>query len=942
MKKPKIKKITTMAAALMVAAATVIAGIGYTLTAKEISWSAEKPSNAPASSNYTKDIYDADTFSITANGVKSWSTSDMDIAAVVNGKVTMKAPGVVSIARATGTGIMSTNKYLIQNSNMPASYTITRNQSTLKKAGATDTIPITMKDGKNNVVKGMVQWSSDDETVATVSEKEGVITAVASKGVANITGKFTDMYGQKQEIHYAAVVGQITNNGLIGPDDNNDYYKPTGDKDVYEKVDQDGNSKVPPEFIYDPDSNMSDGSTPNGDEQKFTPITDDMKATIPSAENFDNTKEGWLTDDELKAYEDAVKNAEKDGIKQGTDDKYYKPIGNGVWQEVTFDPSTGAVKNVEPENFVGGTAKDPSPYIPLYEIIPPTDTTLSDPSANDFSKVYPGYLTDNGEGSEKDLWEQAKAAKEAGLLGPDANGNYYKPLKPDGIYEVVDVKGNGFEPPKYVYDPEKNPEDGKYQNAVKGDDNKFYIENPKNVFTPVADDGTLNESGKVWGGDDAKPGTKDDKPAIAIGNQVFASMGENVYAPISSFNGKLGTLVGGGKDEDPTTNPAMPIYDNTAEDGHYYYGPFTDDDGIPYYVGDRRDGKGDGLINTENVASIDPSDNKYYRQENGSMGTDKPVMNIPAESITLGKPDSNTLAPDMTQKAPSVTVKPDNATNQLIEWSSDNTDVITVDPKTGEITAIANGTATITATITNPDGSKVTDQYTVEVNKYGSYETSNDDWVIVTTTKIDGKNYAFLTTKYLQGSAIFGNAGGRYADSGVRTAMDQWSATHITNKKLESSEWVGTGSGKIVGVPVPSNYLETSLRCDDPAGISVPKPDGGDEGAFAMSYTEMRRYFGGKDWDYADSRYARAGFMNNQKPANFYTSIYACYRNTEARAQDTPGDVTPYTYWLRSQARATNYPTAVFAFSGLDWEWEIGMTNGYIGLRPAIWVEIIE
>ena len=62
-------------------------------------------------------------------------------------------------------------------------------------------------------------------------------------------------------------------------------------------------------------------------------------------------------------------------------------------------------------------------------------------------------------------------------------------------------------------------------------------------------------------------------------------------------------------------------------------------------------------------------------------------VSLDKTSLTLAEGESATLA---------ATVKPDNATNKTVTWSSDNTSVATVDAN-GKVTAVAEGTATITA-----------------------------------------------------------------------------------------------------------------------------------------------------------------------------------------------------------------------------------------------------
>ena len=61
----------------------------------------------------------------------------------------------------------------------------------------------------------------------------------------------------------------------------------------------------------------------------------------------------------------------------------------------------------------------------------------------------------------------------------------------------------------------------------------------------------------------------------------------------------------------------------------------------------------------------------------------------------------------------SFTLKPDNAIDKTVTWSSDNTAVATVDA-TGRVHAVAEGTATITATANDDSGVKATCKVTVQ------------------------------------------------------------------------------------------------------------------------------------------------------------------------------------------------------------------------------------
>ena len=84
--------------------------------------------------------------------------------------------------------------------------------------------------------------------------------------------------------------------------------------------------------------------------------------------------------------------------------------------------------------------------------------------------------------------------------------------------------------------------------------------------------------------------------------------------------------------------------------------------------------------------------------------------NIPASGITLDKTALTLDALDIYQLT--ATVKPDNAANKGIVWTSSNESVATVD-ENGVITAIAKGTATITATAADGYGASASCTVTV-------------------------------------------------------------------------------------------------------------------------------------------------------------------------------------------------------------------------------------
>ncbi|MCM1437680.1 MAG: Ig domain-containing protein [Roseburia sp.] len=104
------------------------------------------------------------------------------------------------------------------------------------------------------------------------------------------------------------------------------------------------------------------------------------------------------------------------------------------------------------------------------------------------------------------------------------------------------------------------------------------------------------------------------------------------------------------------------------------------------------DGKSATCTVTVNKATQTPPD--------GTISVTGVTLN--KSTLTLDIGDSETLT---------ATVKPDNATNRTVSWSSNKSEIASVD-NTGKITAKADGTATITATA---DGKS--DTCTVTVNK---------------------------------------------------------------------------------------------------------------------------------------------------------------------------------------------------------------------------------
>ncbi|WP_024860509.1 Ig-like domain-containing protein [Ruminococcus flavefaciens] len=103
----------------------------------------------------------------------------------------------------------------------------------------------------------------------------------------------------------------------------------------------------------------------------------------------------------------------------------------------------------------------------------------------------------------------------------------------------------------------------------------------------------------------------------------------------------------------------------------------------------------------------------------------------PVTAITLNK-TATTIQAGQTETLSVSSVTPDDATDKTVTWSSDNEAVATVNATTGEVTAVALGTANITATAN--DGSGVTATCAVTVAPATITVTWNNDDITGTDT----------------------------------------------------------------------------------------------------------------------------------------------------------------------------------------------------------------
>ena len=143
---------------------------------------------------------------------------------------------------------------------------------------------------------------------------------------------------------------------------------------------------------------------------------------------------------------------------------------------------------------------------------------------------------------------------------------------------------------------------------------------------------------------------------------------------------------------------------------------------------------------------------------------------VPVTSITLNK-SATEIDVGQTETLSVTAVTPDDATNKTVTWSSDNIAVATVNATTGEVTAVAEGTANIIATANDGSGATATCAVTVKqlysITLTGPYsgEVLVMEYYIGDTWNDMAAKYP-KTIKIYSGYAAFGADGFIYPKSG--------------------------------------------------------------------------------------------------------------------------------------------------------------------------------
>ena len=178
---------------------------------------------------------------------------------------------------------------------------------------------------------------------------------------------------------------------------------------------------------------------------------------------------------------------------------------------------------------------------------------------------------------------------------------------------------------------------------------------------------------------------------------------------------------------------------------------------------------------------------KVYDLDNEAMyyNISLTVNAIPVQTITLSE-SSYSLVEEGTLQL-TATVNPTNATNSVVDWSSNNESVATVDDN-GLVTAVSVGSATITATAA--DGSNVYGSCALTVT---AKPVSVSDTLTRETTGISNG-----TTSYSTWSGKTGTSGAVYAG---QSAGDK-DSIQIRSKNSNSGIITTTSGGKISKVSV--------------------------------------------------------------------------------------------------------------------------------------------
>ncbi len=250
----------------------------------------------------------------------------------------------------------------------------------------------------------------------------------------------------------------------------------------------------------------------------------------------------------------------------------------------------------------------------------------------------------------------------------------------------------------------------------------------------------------------------------------------------------------------------------------------------------------------------------------GDTGGSSTPTNILVDSITLNK---TTLTLDeASSETLTVTISPTNATNKEVTWSTSKSSVATVDT-TGKITAVAEGTATITATAKDGSGKSASCTVTVEstikaeyvnypIDLNGDGDTTND-WMLF--YKADG-------------NAEGEESGGAYAENVGDYYIIAADYLKNTDSRLKLSQM---GTVHANGAYCISWYYEKDLPTTvQKSGTETLIVGGRTNTSTTINKLFMQNKFGALNSDNPNSR-AVSALINTSNWAGYVNTSYADY-----------------------------------------------------------------
>jgi hypothetical protein len=558
--------------------------------------------------------------------------------------------GAVTVAVGSSLGVTAVLNYQVFDPNKIGAYVVKDGGEVyFSEAGKTKQSPVVVKSGKNDI-----QWHSSNPLVATVNAN-GAITS-QKKGTCIVWGSFTDKWGVPRDITLLAGVGiqlgdsdlselielinkaeaiisqqpnPYTDNSLDTLDDAKDKGKAVVDKE--DPTDQEIKTAI--DDLKDALANLvpKDGSGGNpGQDIKW--VEDPAGSNIWKPVNPD----GSLNEDKaIWGGPDGKPGGGDDERVTKFDDGYWVHMGQNVWRKVRPDkplgplgPLTGGGPDRNPSTEPVTTIKDKTPTDNNYYVGPLGPDKNGDYYYGDPPRNADGWLDSD---ELRTYGDDIKYYLINGVMVPETEWpgggttdplEKYKPVgEPDTVFEVLDDNGNSKVPPEYVYNPDKDPGNGKDRPAIPDDIGGFWVEDPdgSNIWKHVDNDGSLSETNVIWGGPDGKFGGGDDKPVTKFDDGYWVDMGQNVWCKVERPL-VLGPFTGGGPDKNPATGNGRPVYKDKVT-GQFFIGPMSSKDG-DYYYGDPYDNS-NGLLDSTGD-KLEGDDVIYYRNPDGTMTTKNP------------------------------------------------------------------------------------------------------------------------------------------------------------------------------------------------------------------------------------------------------------------------------------------------------------------------------